>query len=81
MTYSSFYFIIYNKISKKIINNNISYKISIILLSLIKNLTTLKTITKTSGNNNIKNKIFFESIITTIKNKVNTKLIIKCPIL
>lgn len=81
MTYSSFYFIIYNKISKEIINNNISYKISIILLSLIKNLTTLKTITKTSGNNNIKNKIFFESIITTIKNKVNTKLIIKCPIL
>ncbi len=81
MIYSSFYFIIYNKISKKIINNNISYKTSIILLSLIKNLTTLKTITKTSGNNNIKNKIFFESIITTIKNKVNTKLIIKCPIL
>lgn len=81
MIYSSFYFIIYNKISKKIINNNISYKTSIILLSLIKNLTTLKAITKTSGNNNIKNKIFFESIITTIKNKVNTKLIIKCPIL
>lgn len=81
MIYSSFYFIIYNKISKKIINNNISYKTSIILLSLIKNLTTLKTITKTSGNNNIKNKIFFESIITTIKNTVNTKLIIKCPIL
>ena len=81
MIYSSFYFIIYNKISKKIINNNISYKTSIILLSLIKNLTTLKTFAKTSGNNNIKNKIFFESIITTIKNKANTKLIIKCPIL
>ena len=55
MIYSSFYFIIYNKISKKIINNNISYKTSIILLSLIKNLTTLKTITKKRGNNNIKN--------------------------